>query len=160
MKKQNTTAGAEETKATANPSQNEAKEVQFQPLAPEVQEMITRLKQENESLKIQLKEQPLSLEDKIRFFQEKKAKIDKLAVLDSYAENLLKIGSEAQEASEEDEFFNEKFSVRVAKRSNNYNNNSDDILKISNPVLVVEVLGYALERINAKRTKLKAEIEA
>jgi hypothetical protein len=160
MKKQNTTAPAEETQAGAEQTQNEAKEVQLQPLAPEIQELITRLKQENASLQIRLQEHPQSLEDKIRFFQEKKAKIDKLAKLDAYAEGLLKIGQEAQEASEQDDFFSERFSVRISQKSNRYRDEFEDVLKIQNPVLVVEVLGYALERINSKRDKLKAEIEA
>ncbi len=160
MKKQNATAGAEETKATANPIQNEAKEVKFQPLAPEVQELITRLKQENASLQAQLIQHPTSLEDKIKFFQEKKAKIDKLAKLDAYAQGLVKIGQEAQEASEADEFFSEKFSVRVSRKNHSYRDEFEDVLKIQNPVLVVEVLGYALERINSKRNQLQTEIEA
>lgn len=160
MKKQNAPAGAEEAKAPANPGQNEAKEVQFQPLTPEIQELITRLKQENASLQAQLTQHPTSLEDKIRFFQEKKAKIDKLTKLDAYAEGLVKVGQEAQEASEADEFFSEKYSVRVSRKINSYRDEYEDLLKIQNPVLVVEVLGYALERINSKRSQLKAEIEA
>lgn len=160
MKKQNAPAAAEETKGAANPGQNEAKEVQFQPLAPEVQELITRLKQENASLQAQLIQHPTSLEDKIKFFQEKKAKIDKLAKLDAYAQGLVKIGQEAQEASEADEFFSEKYSVRVSRKTNSYREEFEDVLKIQNPVLVVEVLGYALERINSKRNQLQTEIEA
>lgn len=160
MKKQNTPAPAEEIQAGAEQTQNEAKEVKLQPLAPEVQELITRLKQENASLQIKLQEQPQSLEDKIRFFQEKKAKIDKLGKLDAYAEGLLKIGQEAQETSETDEFFSEKFAVKVTRKANSYRNEGEDILTIQNPVLVVEVLGYALERINAKRAQLRTEIEA
>jgi hypothetical protein len=160
MKKQNAPAATEETKGAANPGQNEAKEVQFQPLAPEVQELITRLKQENASLQAQLIQHPTSLEDKIKFFQEKKAKIDKLAKLDAYAQGLVKIGQEAQEASEADEFFSEKYSVRVSRKTNSYREEFEDVLKIQNPVLVVEVLGYALERINSKRNQLQTEIEA
>jgi flagellar biosynthesis chaperone FliJ len=160
MKTKNTIPQAEEQKAPATTAETEVKEVKLQPLPPEVQELITRLKQENASLQIKLQEQPLSLEEKIKFFQEKKAKIDKLGKLDAYAEGLLKIGQEAQEASEADEFFSEKYSVRVSRKTNSYREEFEDVLKIQNPVLVVEVLGYALERINSKRSQLKAEIEA
>lgn len=160
MKKQNATADGQEAKATPTNQENEAKQVQFQPLSPEVQELITRLKQENASLQAQLIQHPTTLEDKIKFFQEKKAKIDKLAKLDAYAQGLLKIGQEAQEASEADEFFSEKYSVRVSRKNHSYRDEFEDVLKIQNPVLVVEVLGYALERINSKRNQLQTEIEA
>lgn len=160
MKNQNGTAqGKEANLSTKNP-ENEVKEVKFQPLPPEVQELITRLKQENASLKIKAQEQPLSLEDKIKFFQLKKAKIDQLAKLDAYAEGLVKVGQEAQEESEGDEFFSERYSVRVSRKANKYNQEWTDLLTIQNPVLVVEILGYALERINAKRKQLQTEIEA
>jgi flagellar biosynthesis chaperone FliJ len=160
MKKQNSSSPAEETKKVETPAENEGKEVKLQPLPPEVQELITRLKQENASLQIKLQEQPQSLEDKIKFFQEKKTKIDKLAKLDAYALGLVKVGEEAQEETETDEFFSERYSVRVSKKTNKYDRDWTDILTIQNPVLVVEVLGYALERINAKRKQLQTEIEA
>ncbi|WP_288370313.1 hypothetical protein [uncultured Algoriphagus sp.] len=124
--------------------------------SPEIQAM----KKELEELRAKVKAEPLSLEEKINYFQEKQRKISQLAKLDGFAEALVTIGQDAQEASEQDEFFSEKFAVRVSKRSNSYREDYDDVLKIQNPVLVVEVLGYALERINAKRNKLKTEIEA
>lgn len=160
MNKQNAKTPATATKKAETTQQNDPKEVKMQPLPAEVQELITRLKKENATLQNKLQEQPQSLEDKIRFFQEKQAKISKLAKLDAYAEGLIRIGEEAQEATEQDEFFSEKFSVRVGRKTNSYREEFEDVLKIQNPVLVVEVLGYALERINAKRTQLKTEIEA
>lgn len=156
----------EQTKPQANPQAKksepveEGKEIQMNPVSPEILEEITRLKQENASLKIQLKEQPQSLEDKIKYFQEKQANISKLAKLDAFAESLVKVGEDAQEESETDEFFSERFSVRISKKPNKYDRDWSDLLTIQNPVLVVEVLGYALERINTKRNQLKALIEA
>lgn len=124
--------------------------------SPEIQAM----KKELEELREKVKAEPLSLEEKINYFQEKQRKISQLAKLDAIAESLVKIGEDAQEESENDEFFSEKFSVRVCKKPNRYDRDWTDILTIQNPVLVVEVLGYALERINTKRNKLKTEIEA
>lgn len=118
------------------------------------------LKKQIAELQSKLNEQPASLEDKIKYFQEKQANISKLTKLDAFAESLVKIGQDAQEATETDEFFSERFAVRVSKRSSTYREDYDDILKIQNPVLVTEVLGYALERINAKRNHLKTLIEA
>lgn len=124
--------------------------------SPEIQAM----KKELEELRAKVKAEPLSLEEKINYFQEKQRKISQLEKLDGFAEALVTIGQDAQEASEQDEFFSEKFAVRISKRSNSYREDYDDVLKIQNPLLVVEVLSYALERINAKRNKLKTEIEA
>lgn len=127
---------------------------------PPIKTELDLVKEELAQLKKQLADGPKSLEDKIKFYQEKQANISKLAKLDAFAESLIKIGEDAQESTEQDEFFSEKFAVRVSKRSNTYREDYDDILKIQNPVLVVEVLGYALERINAKRNQLRTLIEA
>lgn len=118
------------------------------------------VREELARVKKQLEEAPKSLEDKIKFYQEKQTKINKLAKLDAYADGLIRVGQEAQEETETDEFFSERYSVRVSRKANKYNQEWTDVLTIQNPVLVVEVLGYALERINSKRAQLKAEIEA
>ena len=118
------------------------------------------VKAELAELKKQLAEGPKSLEEKIKFYQEKQVNISKLAKLDAFAESLVRVGQDAQEETETDEFFSERFSVRVSKKTNKYDRDWTDLLTIQNPVLVVEVLGYALERINTKRNQLKTLIEA
>lgn len=118
------------------------------------------VKAELAELKKQLEEGPKSLEEKIKFYQEKQVNISKLAKLDAFAESLVRVGQDAQEETETDEFFSERFSVRVSKKTNKYDRDWTDLLTIQNPVLVVEVLGYALERINTKRNQLKTLIEA
>ncbi len=159
MKKQNTTPAAEEAKTTTNPAENEAKEVKFQPLAPEVQELITRLKQENASLQIKLQEQPQSLEDKIKFYQAKQENISKLTRLDGFAKSILIIGEEVQNSMGENEFTSDKFSFQVIKR-NYSSHDGNKVLDINNPVLVAEVLDFALGKINEKRNQLQTLIEA
>lgn len=136
------------------------KETPVKNIAKPQNEEVESLKKQIAELQSKLNEQPASLEDKIKYFQEKQANISKLTKLDAFAESLVKIGQDAQEATETDEFFSERFAVRVSKRSSTYREDYDDILKIQNPVLVTEVLGYALERINAKRNYLKTLIEA
>lgn len=136
------------------------KETPVKAIAKSENPEVEALKKQIEELQNKLQEQPLSLEEKIKFYQEKQANISKLAKLDAFAESLVKIGEDAQESAEKDEFFSERFAVRVSKRANTYREDYEDILKIQNPVLVVEVLGYALERINAKRNQLKTLIEA
>ena len=120
---------------------------------------------ENATLKAQLAEfqkkleaQPSSLEEKIRFYQEKQENIRKLSVLDGFVESLVEVGKEVQDESENDEFSTERFAVRISKKSNSYREDFDDIVKIKNPVLVAEMLGYIMERINTKRDLLKSAI--
>lgn len=120
---------------------------------------VEKLREELATLKSQMAKEPLSLDEKIKFFQEKQAKINQLAKLDTYAESLIKIGQEAQILTESDEFFTEKFAVRISKKTG-YRDEFEDLVKVHNPVLVVEMLGYALERINSKRLKLQSEINA
>lgn len=120
---------------------------------------VERLKKEIEELRLKLEAQPLSLEEKIKYYQEKQTNILKLDRLNDYASGLVKVGQEVQEVTEQDEFYTEKFSVRISKKTG-YRNDHEDILILQNPVLVVEMLGYALERINAKRNALKILIEA
>lgn len=143
------------------PTQNQTSELKAQRIQklPEKTEL-DLVKEELARVKKQLEEAPKSLEDKILFYQQKQAKINKLAKLDVYAEGLVKVGQEAQEESETDEFFSEKYSVRVSKKVNKYDRDWADVLTIQNPVLVVEILGYALDRLNTKRGQLKEEIEA
>jgi flagellar biosynthesis chaperone FliJ len=144
-----------------NTNENQAKEsktVSIQKAAPKSE--LDLVREELEMLKKQMEEGPKSLEDKIKFYQEKQVKINKLAKLDAYAEGLVRVGQEAQEESETDEFFSERYSVRVSRKPNKYDRDWTDVLTIQNPVLVVEILGYALERINQKREQLKNEIEA
>lgn len=144
-------------KATENQAK-ESKTVSIQKATGKTE--LDLVREELARVKKQLEETPKSLEEKIKFYQEKQTKINKLAKLDAYAEGLVKVGQEAQEETETDEFFSERYSVRVSRKANKYNQEWADVLTIQNPVLVVEVLGYALERINSKRAQLKAEIEA
>ncbi len=123
------------------------------------------LAKENALLKTQLaefqkklEEQPQTLEAKIKYFQEKQENIRKLNVLDGYVESLMEVGKDVQEESENDEFSTERFAVRISKKANSYREEFEDLVKIKNPVLVAELLGYIMERINTKRDILKTAI--
>lgn len=121
---------------------------------------VETLKAQVEELKAQLKAQPTNLEEKIKYFQEKQAKIKQLNLLDGFAQSLVEVGQQVQEEAEQDEFSTEKFAVRISKKANSYREEFEDILKIKNPVLVSEMLGYCLERINTKRDILRNAINA
>lgn len=120
---------------------------------------VEKLREELKTLKSQLAEKPMSLEDKIKFFQAKQENISKLSRLDGFAELLIKIGEEVQDSMGENDFSSEKYMVSVTKKDYSHSNPMK-VLEINNPVLVVEVLDYALERINTKRESLKTLIEA
>lgn len=159
MKKQNENQATEESKAATKPAETEAKEVKFQPLPAEIQELITNLKSENASLQFKLKQQPASLEDKIKFYQAKQENISKLARLDGFAASLVTVGEEVQNSMGENEFSSEKYSVAITKKDYSHSN-PVKILDINNPVLVAEVLDFALGKINTKRNQLQTLIEA
>ncbi len=159
MKSKNTIPQADEQKAPAITTEKEAKEVKFQPLSPEVLELITRLKQENASLQIKLQDKPQSLEDKIKFYQAKQENITKLTRLDGFAASLITLGEEVQNSMGENEFTSDKFSFQVIKKNYSHHD-GNKILDINNPVLVAEVLDFALGKINVKRQQLQTLIEA
>lgn len=159
MKKQNENQAAEETKTATKQAETEAKEVKSQPLPAEIQELIANLKNENASLQFKLNSQPTSLEDKIKFYQAKQENISKLARLDGFAASLVTIGEEVQNSMGENEFSSEKYSVAITKKD--YSHQTPvKILDINNPVLVAEVLDFALGKINTKRQQLQTLIEA
>jgi hypothetical protein len=135
------------------------KETPVKAIAEPQQNEVESLKKQIADLQIQLKSQPLSLEEKIKFYQAKQDNILKLNRLDGFADSLVTIGEEAQNSIGENEFSSEKFAVAITRKDYSYKEGSK-ILEINNPVLVVEVLGFALERINAKRATLRTLIEA
>ncbi|WBL42382.1 hypothetical protein PBT90_16725 [Algoriphagus halophytocola] len=120
---------------------------------------VESLKKQIEELQNQLKSQPESLEDKIKYFQAKQENITKLNRLDGFAELLIKIGEDVKESMKENDFSSEKFAVTVTKKDYSHSQ-PNRILDINNPVLVSEVLAFALDKINVKRTHLQTLIEA
>lgn len=120
---------------------------------------VERLKKELETLKAQLAEKPMSLEDKIKFYQAKQDNILKLTRLDGFATSLITIGEEVQNSIGDNDFSSEKYSIAITKKDYSHSNPLK-VLEINNPVLVAEVLDFALVKINFKRTQLQTLIEA
>jgi hypothetical protein len=120
---------------------------------------VEELKAQIKKLEGQLSQQPQSLEEKIKFFQEKQEMIKRLSLLDCHANELLKIGAEIQKEHGEDEFLSERYFMKITYKATNYGS-EQEVLKIQNPKLIAEVLGFAIGKLNEKRNELQTLINA
>lgn len=120
---------------------------------------VEQLKAQIKKLETQLSQQPQSLEEKIKFFQEKQEMIKRLSLLDNYADNLLKVGEEIQKDQEEDEFLTDRYFMKITYKPTTYGS-EQEVLKIQNIKLIGEVLGFAIGKINEKRNELQTLINA
>ncbi|MFY0628586.1 MAG: hypothetical protein JXR07_19975 [Reichenbachiella sp.] len=109
-------------------------------------------------LEAEIKNQPKTLNEKIEFFKEKQEQMKKLAVLDLQVEGLNNYSEELKTEESENEFFTENFFFKISKKRNY--SQEDEILTIQNPVLINEMIGFALDKINVKRLELQTAIEA
>ena len=139
-------------------------------LIPEKTEIVPPLKEEPkevnkdeeiESLKKQLEEankklqEPVNLEERIRYYQRKQELIMQLDRLVSESERLKTIQEEIEECIEDDEFECESYKLSLGKLSQ-YRN--DTVFSMNNPVVIGDVINCVLNRINVKMDKLKTEI--
>lgn len=120
---------------------------------------VEQLKEQIKILESQLHQQPQSLEEKIKFFQQKQEMIKRLSLLDTYATGLLKIGEEMQKDTGDDDFLTERYFIKIIYKPTSYGS-EQEVLKIANPRLIAEVLGYSIGKINEKRTELQTLINA
>lgn len=120
---------------------------------------VEQLKAQIKKLETQLSQQPQSLEEKIKFFQEKQEMIKRLSLLDNYADNLLKVGEEIQKDQEDDEFLTDRYFMKITYKPTTYGS-EQEVLKIQNIKLIGEVLGFAIGKINEKRNELQTLINA
>ncbi len=127
-------------------TRNTAKKAETQ--APEVE----ALKKQVEELQKVLKGQPKSFEDRIKFFEEKQAHIKRLQKLDAYKDFTVKMLETLQTETEKDNFFTENFTLKVVN-GDGYRAEKE-LLKIHHPVLIGEVLEFALAKLDNKREDL------
>lgn len=119
---------------------------------------IEQLREELKKLQEQISRQPQSLDEKIQYFQNKKDLIKKLETLDGYTKTLETVTEEVLKAAGENGFFTEAFTLKVVRKVS-YRDDVE-VLKVQNPTVINEVLGFALASINAKREELKNLINA
>lgn len=121
---------------------------------------VETLKKEIEKLKSQLDNQPESLEEKIKFFQQKQEMIKRLRLLNDYAENLLNVQEQINESlKENDVFLSDHFQFKIQYKQNSYGS-PKDVLTIAHPKLIGDVLGFAIGKIQDKRTEIQNQINA
>jgi hypothetical protein len=98
------------------------------------------------------------MDEKIQYFQNKKDLIKKLETLDGYTKTIETVTEEVLKAAGENGFFTEAFTLKVVRKVS-YRDDVE-VLKVQNPTVINEVLGFALASINAKREELKNLINA
>lgn len=115
------------------------------------------LKAENEQLKKQLAAIPQDLKSKVDYFAHKNELIRRLTKLDSDKQILTNHLDNLSEIAAKNDFENEEYYLNI-EGGNSYSKKA--IYTLKNPVLIGEVLAFVLGKIDSKRDKLKAEIEA
>lgn len=138
-------------------NENDSQGATTEATTPVIIPTFEELKKENELLKLKLSVIPEDLESKIEYFNKKKDLIRKLGAIKINKENLYKhIDNIAQLAAVND-FSNERYFIVITDKEN-YRDN--EVFKIANPVIVGDVLSFILDKMEAKETQLKEEIEA
>lgn len=120
---------------------------------------VEELKREVERLNniLSLKKEPDNIEDKIKYFEKKKDLIVKREKMDIYINNLNSVYETICKEAQEDIFSSEIFNINITKKTNY---RDDDIIKISNPVLIAELIEFLISKSEAKRKNIELEINA
>jgi len=119
---------------------------------------VQALRQEVEILRAQVAKAPQSLEDQINYFQKKQALVTRLHGLNASIANLIKYGEEIRKEAEEDIFSSEVYALRLSSKRGY--SSEDDIFKFRNPVVIMELLTFVLEKMKQKREAIEMEIAA
>ena len=121
-------------------------------------ESLEELKSQVEALKGKLLRIPQNLDDRIKYFNEKKELIRRLTVLNGNAEALEGHTQKLHEIAQTNDFENEDYILSVEGGTGGYRKAS--IFTLKNPVIISEVITYMLNRIDVKRLEIAAQIEA
>ncbi len=119
---------------------------------------VSQLLKENEELKKQLAKVPADFEERKAYFQEKQSLIKRLNRMQSYTENLNMHREHIEEICQEEEFETSKYSLDLTEIKDRYN--SENVLKLQNPVVIKDVIDFILKRMENKIAETKAKIEA
>jgi hypothetical protein len=119
---------------------------------------VERLKAQVKELNERLQSQPQTLVERIQYFKTKDEQIKRLNTLEGYADTITTVLGEVEKASQEDGFFSDVYSLKVLKKSGY--SSEQELLKIRNPKVIGEVLQFALDSINTKKSELQTLINA
>lgn len=128
------------------------------PTAEEKPESVEELKTQVLELTKRLLAIPQNLDERIRYFNEKKELIRRLSVLNANVESLEGHMQKLHEIKETNDFENEDYTLTVEGGTGSYRKATIFLLK--NPVIVAEVIAFMMGRIDVKRLELAAQIEA
>ena len=119
---------------------------------------VERLKAQVKELSERLQSEPKTLVERIQYFKTKDEQIKRLNTLEGYADTITTVLGDVKKVSEEDGFFSDTFCLKVVKKSGY--NSEQDLLKVRNPTVIGEVLRFALDSINTKKSELQTLINA
>lgn len=114
---------------------------------------VETLKAEIKLLQNKLSNQYENIEDKILFFEKKQALVNRLKTLDAFANSIILVSAELEKETEKNDFFTETYFLKILKKSG-YSTETE-LLKIQNPIVIGEVLKFALDSINTKRNEIE-----
>lgn len=120
-------------------------------------ENVEDLKKKVEELQNRLATIPQNLDERIRYFNEKKELIRRLSLLNSNVDALETHSARLQELAAVNDFESEDY-VLTIESGNRYSKTA--ALTLKNPMIIGDVIAYMMGRIDAKRLELAAQIEA
>ena len=126
--------------------------------AQEHAQSVEELKMQVLELQKRLLSLPQNLDDRIKYFNEKKELIRRLTILNANIEALEIHVTKLHEIAAINDFETEDYSLTVEGGSGSYRKASIFLLK--NPVIISEVIAFMMGRIDVKRLEIAAQIEA
>jgi hypothetical protein len=122
---------------------------------PTVEELQSKVSE----LEARLNRQPKNLDDQIRYFQEKKQKIDNLDMFSYTRTTLTEAQARTKKMSDSADFENEEFRITLTAGASRHNDGTK-LFSISNPLIINESLVFIIEAIDRKIKELEKEIAA
>jgi len=125
---------------------------------PEQSPDVEELKKKVKKLEKQLLSMPQNLDDRIKYFNEKKELIRRLTILNANIEALEIHVTKLHEVAAISDFETEDYSLTVEGGTGSYRKAT--IFTLKNPVIISEVIAFMMGRIDVKRLEIAAQIEA
>lgn len=110
-----------------------------------------------EELEKKLNGQPQSLDEKIKFFELKKQRINHLNLFEAKRNELSESLEGVTPAAENEDFQKEEFQLQLKTFSKYGDGNT--LFKITNPLIIQQCMSFIISAIDKKIVELKMEIE-
>lgn len=120
-------------------------------------ESLEELRTKVQDLEKRLNSIPQNLDDRIKYFNEKKELIRRLSVLNASIEGLESHAQKLHEIAAVNDFENEDYILSV-EGGDKYRKTA--VFALKNPVIIAEVIAFMMGRIDVKRLEIAAQIEA